>query len=67
MDLYWLAFDIKNSGSGARYDTLATRIVGERDDWLYEVEGGVQLGEPRPLRPYCRFRYLRSRTNIVIA
>ena len=45
MDLYWLAFDIKNSGSGARYDTLATRIVGERDDWLYEVEGGVQLGE----------------------
>ena len=45
MDLYWLAFDIRNSGSGARYDTLATRIVGERDDWLYEVEGGVQLGE----------------------
>ncbi len=44
IDLYWLAFDLRNSGSGARYDTLATRYVGERNDWLYEVEGGVQLG-----------------------
>jgi len=45
LDLYWLAFDLRNVGSGARYDTLASRYVGERNDWLYEIEGGVQLGD----------------------
>ena len=49
LDLYWLAFDLRNVGSGARYDTLASRYVGERNDWLYEIEGGVQLGTPREL------------------
>lgn len=45
LDLYWLAYDLRNVGSGARYDTLASRYVGERNDWLYEIEGGVQLGD----------------------
>ena len=45
IDLYWLAYDLRNVGTGARYDTLASRYVGERNDWLYEVEGGVQLGD----------------------
>ena len=25
IDLYWLAYDLRNSTSGSRYDTLATR------------------------------------------
>ncbi len=45
IDLYWLAYDLRNVGSGARYDTLASRYVGGRNDWLYEIEGGVQLGD----------------------
>ena len=44
VDLYWLAFDLQNSGSGSRYDTLGSRYLGEHNNWLSELEGGVQLG-----------------------
>jgi hypothetical protein len=44
VDLYWLAFDITSPLVGARYDTLGSRYIGENEDWLYEIEGGVQLG-----------------------
>lgn len=46
LELYWMAFDIANrSGAGgARYDTLASRILGENETWLYEFEGGYQFG-----------------------
>ncbi len=44
VDIYWLAFDIVRSSGGARYDTFGTRYYGERDDYLYEFEGGVQVG-----------------------
>lgn len=46
LELYWLAFDIGNpSGAGgARYDTFGSRILGEKDTWLYEFEGGFQIG-----------------------
>ena len=44
VDLYWLAYDLLTNGGGARYDTLGTRFYGETDQWLYEIEGGVQLG-----------------------
>ena len=44
VDLYWLAYDLQDSVSGSRYDTLGSRYLGERNNWLYELEGGVQLG-----------------------
>jgi len=44
VDLYWLANDLQNSASGARYDTLGSRLLGQRNSWLYELEGGLQLG-----------------------
>lgn len=44
LDLYWLAFDLRNNLGGSRYDTLGSRFYGARDAWVYEFEGGVQLG-----------------------
>ena len=44
LDLYWLAYDLISPSSGSRYDTLGSRYVGERNQWVYEVEGGVQVG-----------------------
>ena len=43
-DVYWLAYDLQTSESGSRYDTLGSRYLGERHNWLSELEGGVQLG-----------------------
>lgn len=42
VDLYWLADD--NDLVGFRYDTLGSRYYGNFDAWLYELEGGYQLG-----------------------
>ncbi len=44
LDLYWLAFDRLIASGGARYDTLGSRYYGGFDNWVYELEGGVQLG-----------------------
>lgn len=46
LELYWLAFDIDNptGGGGARYDTMGSRIYGDTDQLLYELEGGIQFG-----------------------
>lgn len=45
LELYWFAFDLEAGNSaGGRYDTIASRIHGDKDSWLYEVEGGVQVG-----------------------
>ncbi|HIA18327.1 MAG TPA: hypothetical protein EYN03_10720 [Planctomycetes bacterium] len=41
LDYYWLALELDTSG--ARYDTLGVYWKGERDNLLYEVEGGVQV------------------------
>jgi len=45
LDLYWLAFDLQTMGDGARYDTIGGRLYGNQEEWLYEFEGGIQLGE----------------------
>jgi hypothetical protein len=45
LDLYWLAFDLRTAAGGARYDTLGSRYYGGCNAWVYEFEGGVQLGE----------------------
>ena len=45
LDLYWLAYDLLTPEGGARYDTLGGRYYGGVDAWVYEFEGGVQLGE----------------------
>jgi hypothetical protein len=46
LELFWLAIDYENvAPTGIRYDTLGTRYWGSTNDWLYEFEGGVQLGE----------------------
>ena len=45
LDLYWLAYDLSTTASGSRYDTLGSRYYGGVDNWVYEFEGGVQLGE----------------------
>lgn len=42
-DLYWLALDLNDLGF--RYDTIGGRYYGDRQDWLYELEGGVQFGQ----------------------
>lgn len=44
LDLYWLAYDLLTNAGGARYDTLGGRYYGGFDNWVYEMEGGVQLG-----------------------
>ena len=44
LDLYCLAFDLLTSAGGARYDTLGSRYYGGCGAWVYEFEGGVQLG-----------------------
>lgn len=46
LELYWLAFDIERGvgADGARYDTFGGRWYGSTDEWLFEFEGGVQLG-----------------------
>lgn len=46
LELYWLAFDIDNpaGGGGARYDTIGSRIYGDTDHLLFELEGGIQFG-----------------------
>jgi len=42
VDLYWLADD--HDLVGFRYDALGSRYHGNFDAWLYEFEGGYQLG-----------------------
>ncbi|MBP86780.1 MAG: hypothetical protein CMJ64_08695 [Planctomycetaceae bacterium] len=45
LEAYWLALDYEDVGaSGFRYDTVGARYWGGKDDWLYELEGGVQFG-----------------------
>lgn len=46
LELYWLAFDIERGvgADGARYDTFGGRWYGETDEWLFEFEGGLQVG-----------------------
>jgi hypothetical protein len=39
----WIAFDIHRGGF--LYDTIGGRYYGDRNDWLYEFEGGVQFGK----------------------
>ena len=43
IDFYWLAID--HSDVGNHFDTLASRYYGNLDAWLYELEGGVQVGQ----------------------
>ena len=42
VDLYWIALD--NHAAGFLYDTLGARYYGDRNNWLYEIEGDVQFG-----------------------
>ena len=43
LELYWLANE--DTRLGFHYHTIGSRYHGERDDWLYEAEGGVQFGK----------------------
>lgn len=43
IDLYWLGYE--NNDSPFRYQTLGSRLVGEKSFLLYELEGAFQTGE----------------------
>ncbi len=46
LEAYWLALDYDDVGAaGIRYDTFGARYWGSTGDWLYEFEGGVQVGK----------------------
>lgn len=48
LELYWLAYDVEQGAgsgpNGAQYDTFGSRYFGSTDDFLFEVEGGYQIG-----------------------
>ncbi len=47
LDLYYIGYDNKNPGtitSDFSLHTLGSRLYGDRGDWLYDAEGGVQVG-----------------------
>jgi hypothetical protein len=47
VDLYYIGYDNQNPGaitSDFSLHTLGARLAGERCDWLYDMEGGVQFG-----------------------
>jgi hypothetical protein len=47
LDLYYIGYDNENAGSitsDFSLHTLGSRMAGNRGDWLYEAEGGVQFG-----------------------
>jgi hypothetical protein len=43
LELYWLALHYYDLP--VKYDTIGSRYYGSTDNWLYELEGGVQFGE----------------------
>ncbi|GAA4437900.1 alginate export family protein [Bremerella cremea] len=43
IDLYWLGYE--NNSSPFRYQTLGSRVIGEKGFLLYEMEGAYQTGE----------------------
>ncbi len=47
LELYYLGYDNRHPGtvtSDFSLHTFGTRLFGSRGDWLYETEGGVQVG-----------------------
>lgn len=47
LDLYYIGYDNENPGaitSDFSLHTLGSRLYGDRGNWLYDVEGGVQVG-----------------------
>ncbi len=45
VDLYYLRFYDKLAPQSREIETLGGRWQGEQQDWLWELEGGVQFGE----------------------
>jgi hypothetical protein len=47
LDLYYIGYENENPGaivSDFSLHTFGSRMYGNRGDWLYDVEGGVQVG-----------------------
>jgi hypothetical protein len=48
LDLFYIGYDNNHDGDPITSDfslsTFGARLFGERCDWLYELEGGVQIG-----------------------
>ncbi len=47
VDLYYIGYDNEHPGeitSDFSLSTFGSRLYGNRGDWLYEMEGGVQIG-----------------------
>lgn len=45
LDFYWLGFENHLSPNRFLYQTFGSRWLGARDAWLWELEGGMQLGD----------------------